>query len=190
MYLTISTNNLKTCLLCGAEGAKFVKHPSRMYCSSCGRYKGVHLAPLNNYNIKNPVEMIDFAISVANDIHRGQFRRDKIPYIEHVQWIASQIEPTQTHLTTLAWLHDCLEDGSIDMVGLKRMLPKQIYTSLIAITKVKNETYEQYISRVLIDEDATTIKILDTIHNLTDNPSERQKTKYRLSLVRLTQRKR
>ena len=46
------------------------------------------------------------------------------------------------------------------------------------LTKNKNAPYDSYISAVASDEDALIVKLADMLHNLSDNPSDRQIGKY------------
>lgn len=78
----------------------------------------------------------------------------------------------------LCYLHDVIEDTDIDIEDIKELFDEHanpvwlhsfdydIRNALIAITHKKDEPYEEYFSRVLSNEKASLVKMLDIQNNL------------------------
>lgn len=73
-------------------------------------------------------------------------------------------------LWIIAQLHDTLEDSDeFDAEYLYNIFGSEITEAVIAITKDKNESRNQYIERVKQNEFALKVKICDTICNLEES---------------------
>ena len=143
------------------------------------------------------------AVTMIADIaHQGQERRDGRPYIDHpkeVQLITQTFYPDNIEAHILAMLHDTIEDGP-KYSGLtrrklysmvKEAIPnnprsqKRIMDALRIMTHSKrtHPVYEDYLALVFSNPLAGIVKISDLIHNLSNNPSAGQITKYRTALA-------
>lgn len=141
-----------------------------------------------NRDIMKPSDELIAAERLARKLHKGQFRRDgKTPYIKHVESVAKRVQSYVTdrrlaiHLTaqTVAWLHDIIEDTDMTAEGLADLgFARSTINSVVAITKVKGEAYEDYLKRVKKDDCARQVKILDMIDNLADKATTKQMSKY------------
>ena len=135
-------------------------------------------------------------ISKANKIIQGAFK-DKFdkggePYIYHLNRVARKFEGTNNIVVSL--LHDLLEDcPEWNEEKLKLEFPSKIVDAVVCLTKVKGESYLDYLNRVKSNEIALKVKISDLEDNmdikrlkiLTDKDCERLK-KYHKAWLELT----
>lgn len=124
--------------------------------------------------------------SIAALAHKGQFRRDGITeYIEHPRNVAEKVKGDEK-AEMVAWLHDIIEDTNETVETLKdKEVPQDVIEAVVALTKLKDEEYDEYLSRVKQNELAVKVKIADMLHNLSDSPTKRQIKKYTRGLRRL-----
>lgn len=140
-------------------------------------YRDVRLSDQINYSIIN-----ETARELAFKAHAGQFRRDgKTPYFNHVTAVA---EALPGHLEAAGYLHDTLEDTKITAMDLEAAgIPTNIIDIVKILTHSKGETNEIYWERVLTSPDALLVKLADINHNLSDKPTDKQRTKYKKALT-------
>lgn len=106
------------------------------------------------------------AMAIAAYAHDGQTDKAGKPYIHHPLALASGC-PNDRSMLTLCFLHDVLEDRpEMSEHPDIRRFPAYILDALDAITRVKNESYPEYIERVMANELAKSVKILDLEHNM------------------------
>ena len=144
-------------------------------------------------------EDFEDVMQTAQLAHMGQMRRDGTPYITHpmeVMEITKRHYPENYAAQLLALLHDVIEDGpsaELTEEELRQMIrgsitdPSEldkIEVALDMMTHDKNElpNYEDYLRRVFSNPLSSIVKLSDLIHNLLNNPSERQIIKYRTAL--------
>jgi len=109
--------------------------------------------------------MLNKAIEIANKAHAGQFDKGDEPYILH---------PLRVMLTRknnveriCAVLHDVVEDSNITLENLAQEgLSEEVLTVLNCLTRRKDESYEQFIDRILKNETACRIKLADLDDNM------------------------
>lgn len=120
----------------------------------------------------------NLAESIARRAHAGQFRRDGVtPYITHPQFVASMFE--DDHMKAVAWLHDVLEDTTETEDSLRSAgVGEDVLDTLEILTHKRGEDYRSYIRRVSFLSATTSIKIADIFHNMSSNPTDRQRVKY------------
>lgn len=113
--------------------------------------------------------LVDHAETVALRGHFGQVNHhDGEPYILHVQrvFIATRDAGLSELHQAVAWLHDVLEDTPVTISDLQREFPAfGIVVAVVALTKVKGESNEDYYTRVATNEIARAVKL----HDLHDN---------------------
>jgi len=127
--------------------------------------------------------------------HKDQKRRTGEPYFLHpqeVSLIVKKYYPSNEIAYYSALLHDALED-SIDYGNFEdenelmafimdsvenEEVGSRIIEVVSTLTKAKGAAYESYMSGVINDPDALIVKLADMLHNLSDNPSDRQMVKY------------
>jgi (p)ppGpp synthase/HD superfamily hydrolase len=111
-----------------------------------------------------------------------------IPYSSHPIAVAEMMTTDDEKI--VAYLHDVIEDTSatldpwdglwLKFDGVNYPLSLKIYGALRRLTKFKEDEkpYKRYIQDVAENRLATKVKIADMFHNMSDNPSEKQKRKY------------
>lgn len=106
--------------------------------------------------------------------HDDSFRKDgKTKYWQHpievgiVLFKESKVEVTEDYLS-IAFLHDILEDTSIDFDTLKEEFNEKIAIGVLALTKDPDEKKIDYLERVLSDPNPmiVAIKFADRLANL------------------------
>ena len=130
------------------------------------------------------------AIDFATLCHKGQKRRDGRDYIEHPLEVMRMVPD---ELKIVAVLHDTIEDttcfydiksGTLNFKNNTYRLSYKEASILDSLTRTKDETYIDYIQKICnsVYTEARIIKIADTVCNLLDSPSDRQRVKYRESM--------
>lgn len=117
--------------------------------------------------------LLEDAIIVAADAHRGQLDKAGKPYILHplrvMLTVATNGNPE--HVQAAAVLHDVLEDTHLTVDWLRRRFPVEVVALVHRLTRdPATTTYFKYIERVAKDPDATTIKWADLFDNLSRLP--------------------
>ena len=108
--------------------------------------------------------LLQKAINIATEAHRGQVDKAGVPYIEHaLRVMAAGVTEDEK---IVGALHDVVEDTAWTFEELAAEgFPLHIITALRHITKQPGEPYEKFIARVKKNPLATAVKL----HDLTDN---------------------
>lgn len=112
-------------------------------------------------------ELIEKAIEIAFEAHKGQKDLDGLPVVLHPFAVASNC--TQPKEIVVALLHDVVEDSSYTFDDLRDAgMSDDIIQTLRLLTYDKSETYEEYLQRIKTsgDEVALHVKLNDLRHNL------------------------
>jgi (p)ppGpp synthase/HD superfamily hydrolase len=126
------------------------------------------------------LELLERAIGIAVEAHRGQKDRCGAPYILHPLRVMARVE-TETE-KIVAILHDVVEDTKWTMADLRREgFPEEVLTALDCVTKREGETYEDFVKRSAGNPLARRVKLADLEDNMdvrrlaqvTDNDNER-----------------
>jgi (p)ppGpp synthase/HD superfamily hydrolase len=113
----------------------------------------------------NDVEMLDEAIAIAVEAHRGQMDRYGAPYILHALRVMNRLHSPLEQ--TVGVLHDVVEDTDWTFEGLaKEGFPKEVIEALKAVTKHENEDYEKFVQRSASNPLAKKIKLADLEDNM------------------------
>lgn len=116
--------------------------------------------------------VVDLAMAVALREHNGQVNKhDGEAYITHVHRVATHVRDRgldETH-QAVAWLHDVLEDTAYTAAELSRSFSAEIVAAVLALTKVKGQTNEEYYSALRDNPIAARVKISDMIDNFSRN---------------------
>ena len=142
-------------------------------------------------------EDVDDVIATANLAHLGQKRRSSgLPGISHPEKVAKIVKnfyADRDDLCLAAYLHDSLEDapklGNISEDDLVKLIMGSIQDhdqgeKILRIIKnmthdKEQQSYEEYFNFIINEPDTLIVKLSDMLHNLRDNPSERQALKYK-----------
>lgn len=136
--------------------------------------------------------------NTARMAHVGQTRRDGSEYFSHpsqVRNIARKFYPKDNIAQMAALLHDSLEDApgsTVDSVEEMEQYIKgsiqdpataeEVIRVVRALTHEKGGDYLSYVVALMGDTTTLRVKLADMVHNLTDNPSPKQKAKYKSAL--------
>ncbi len=106
------------------------------------------------------LHLLETAIRIAAKVHRGQVDRFGKPYILHVMRVMMRGHDPEEQI--LGALHDVLERSELTVDDLlKKGFSPRVLKALQHITRVPQETYEQYIDRVMEDNLAIRVKLHD-----------------------------
>ena len=110
-------------------------------------------------------EILEAAIALACDSHRGQTDKAGQPYILHP--LRLMLSFASIDEQTVAVLHDVVEDTSITLDRLRELgFDARVVAAIDALTRRQGEAYDDFINRVAADPLATRIKIRDLQDNL------------------------
>jgi|SRR5579872_1740032 len=109
-------------------------------------------------------ELLDEAIFMAANWHRGQRDKGGHPYILHCLRVMFKCETTEQKI--VAVLHDILEDTDCPDFLVLGGNPTKIGNAIVALTRLKHEPYSDYIERVSHNPLATYVKLRDLEDNL------------------------
>ncbi|OPJ58245.1 GTP pyrophosphokinase [Clostridium chromiireducens] len=135
--------------------------------------------------------MIEKAILIAVNAHKGQVDKGGSPYILHpLRLMFSREDETEK---ICAVLHDVIEDTDVTLDYLREQgFSKEVLSALDALTRRNDENYEQFIDRIIENKIACNVKLADLndnmdisrIKNLTEKDYERlekyKKAKYKI----------
>ena len=125
------------------------------------------------------------AIQFAAEKHKGQVRRGTgLPYITHpmiVMELVQKYKGTSKHideLKTAALLHDTLEDCECSYQEIEREFTPLVASLVLELTsdtvRIKELGKNEYLKQkmVLMSQYALTLKLLDRLSNILDEPGE------------------
>ena len=111
-------------------------------------------------------KFLDKAIQIAAAAHAGQFDKGGMPYLMHPMRVMSFLKGNDEELQCIAILHDVLEDSSVTAEDLLATgMTKRIVAGVQCLTKIKDESYDNYKLRVFTSGDAMQVKLADLRHN-------------------------
>lgn len=120
------------------------------------------------------------AESFAKKAHHGQVDKAGKDYFEnHVKKVADAVFEHEKNLiyTTVAFLHDILEDTETTEEQLRAAFPPEVVDAVVVLTKKDEESYEDYILRVKQNPIARHVKLYDLANNCDlsriENPTEK-----------------
>jgi len=96
-----------------------------------------------------------------------------IPYSSHPIAVAEMMTTDDEKI--VAYLHDVLEDTDM---SLEFIVPYKLLNSIRWLTKDVNISYQEYLGYISLNKIATKVKIADMFHNISCNPTDKQKAKY------------
>lgn len=116
--------------------------------------------------------IISEAIAFATKMHHGQFDKAGHPYILHVLKVMYLLKTTDEQLMAIGVLHDVVEDcfahdHETGYAALKAIgMPKRVIDGVRILTKVPNQTNEEYLAGVKSSMDTIRVKLADLRHNM------------------------
>ena len=104
--------------------------------------------------------LLETAIRLAAKVHKGQVDRSGKPYVLHVMRVMERGQDFDEQV--LGALHDVLERSDLTIADIeKKGFSPRVLKALDRITRRAEETYEQYIDRVVEDSLAIRVKLND-----------------------------
>lgn len=136
-------------------------------------------------------KMLSKAILIAVNAHNGQVDKAGEPYILHP--LRLMLSRTREEEKICAVLHDVIEDTSITLDYLREQgFSEEVLAALGALTRRAEESYDEFISRVISNKTACHVKLADLSDNMDlsriDNPTEvdrKRVEKYRKASERI-----
>lgn len=137
------------------------------------------------------MNLLSTVLIFATQKHVDQKDKAGKPYILHPLRVMLNFEDEKEQMTAL--LHDVMEDQEVTVEELESLsIPKDVIDAVVTLTHLKDEDYDDYISRILTNELACRIKEadlkdnmnLDRLPEITEEDLERLQ-KYQKSLDRI-----
>ena len=108
--------------------------------------------------------MLQKALNIASDAHRGQLDKGGKPYIFHPLYVASHVDGINEKIVAL--LHDVVEDTDVTLDDLRNEgFSEEIICAINVLTKTDDD-YDNYLKKVKSNEMARKVKIEDIKHNM------------------------
>jgi (p)ppGpp synthase/HD superfamily hydrolase len=133
-------------------------------------------------------DILELAIKIATDAHKGQMRKGGGEYITHPQAVAELTKTMfphisqQPYLQVIAWLHDVIEDTDHTEESLiEAGIPSHYTVNVKTLSKRDGENYFDFIMRIKDSHHARKVKMADLKHNMSDLKEGSMKDKYRLA---------
>jgi (p)ppGpp synthase/HD superfamily hydrolase len=113
----------------------------------------------------NSADLLEKAVSIAVEAHRGQRDRTGAPYILHPMRVMAGVDTDVEK--TVAILHDVVEDTDWTFERLTQVgFPKEVIEALRCVTKSEGEEYNDFVKRSASNEIARKVKLADLEHNM------------------------
>ncbi len=113
----------------------------------------------------NELDLLEKAIRIAVEAHRGQRDKYGAPYILHPLRVMALVDTALEK--TVAILHDVVEDSDWTFEELKTEgFPPAVLAALEAVTKREGEAYEDFVKRSAGHPLARRIKLADLEDNM------------------------
>ena len=132
-----------------------------------------------SHHPREDTELLRQAYAVAEEAHRGQFRKSGDPYIVHPVTVTRILADLGMDVSTLAagLLHDTLEDTELDYRDVRKQFGVQIADLIDGVTKLdrisypnREEAQAATIRKMVVamarDVRVLVIKLCDRLHNL------------------------
>lgn len=110
------------------------------------------------------LDVVERALRVAEECHRGQTDKAGKPYIEHPRRVAARCETAEEKAAAL--LHDTMEDCGMTPERLRALgFDEAIIEAVQSVTKKPNEDYFDFVRRAGANRIGRVVKM----HDLEDN---------------------
>ena len=112
-------------------------------------------------------EKVKLAKKLSKTFHKGQ-TYGLYDYFEyHITGVVNllKVHNMPPKFIIVAYLHDIVEDTKIDISTVKNLFGKEIADAVDAMTKRKNESRKEYITRCAANKIARFVKLQDAVFN-------------------------
>ena len=113
----------------------------------------------------NSGEMLSRAIALAAQKFEGKLDRGGQPYILHCLKVMHYVKSDDHSLLCIAVLHDILEDTDIVYTDLELMFSTRVAEGVLAVTRLDDQSEEEYLDAIKDNHDAIRVKLADLRHN-------------------------
>ena len=122
---------------------------------------------------------LDAAIEIAIKAHSGQLDRYGAPYIFHPIRVMIKADTIENKI--IAILHDVIEKSSYSAKDLRGIgFSGSVVDTVVSLSRIDKESYQDYIDRVSLNQEAVKIKLLDLDDNISSLTNEKSKRNKRL----------
>lgn len=105
------------------------------------------------------------AITIACEAHQGQSSINGEPYILHPLRLLIKAKSNEERI--IAILHDVIEKTNISLADLKNKgFDQNIISSIDSLSRIRSESYFDYIERLMQNKISIKIKLLDLADNI------------------------
>jgi (p)ppGpp synthase/HD superfamily hydrolase len=113
----------------------------------------------------NSADLLEKAITIAVEAHRGQRDRTGAPYIVHPMRVMAGVDTDIEKMVAI--LHDVVEDTDWTFERLKQEgFPTEVIEALDCVTKREGEEYDDFVKRSATNKIARKVKLADLEHNM------------------------
>jgi (p)ppGpp synthase/HD superfamily hydrolase len=110
-------------------------------------------------------QLLEKAIAIAVEAHRGQKDRYDVPYILHPMRVMARVESKAGKIVAI--LHDVVEDTDWTLKDLaEEGFPQFILDALDSVTKRQGEAYEDFVNRSAGNSLGREVKLADLEDNM------------------------
>lgn len=141
--------------------------------------------------IRMPHNLVETAIKMAVQAFNGKVHRDGFPAVNHSLRVG--LAQTSPVAQIVGYLHDVIEDcGEIWEDHISRQFGVDVMMKVLTLTKKPQETYDEYIDRVMGDHVCMLVKVADIEDNMhprrSDEKARAKAVTYGRAYDRLTAR--
>ena len=113
----------------------------------------------------NSADLLEKAIGIAVEAHRGHRDRTGAPYILHPMHVMAGVDSDTEKIVAI--LHDVVEDTEWTFERLTQEgFPDEVIEALKCVTKREGEEYDDFVKRSASNAIARKIKLADLDHNM------------------------
>lgn len=110
-------------------------------------------------------ELLQRAITIATEAHKGQKDKAGADYIGHPLRVAARLEHDDEKI--VAVLHDTIEDTFVTADYLREQgFPQAIVDGVLAVTRKEDETYDDFVRRAALNPLGRAVKMADLEDNM------------------------
>lgn len=110
-------------------------------------------------------DLLNKAIAIATEAHKGQKDKAGADYIGHPLRVAARLQDEKEKI--VAVLHDTIEDTFVTADYLfEQGFPQEIIDGVLAVTRKEDESYEDFVRRAALNPLGRAVKMTDLEDNM------------------------
>lgn len=109
------------------------------------------------------MNLVEWAVKLATELHAGQIDRAGQPYILHPLRVGAMGLTPQTQI--VGFMHDTVEDCQYSLANARSDFGLEIAEALASVTKVAGEPYDEFIRRASLNKIGHIVKLNDLYDN-------------------------